>query len=136
MDMEISFSGGKKVNAEYKGFTIKTDQPPDYGGDGSAPEPFDLLWAAIGTCMGSNVVSFCQQRKIPTENIRLIQRMKRNADTKMVTQVDIEIQLPSDFPEKYRDAVVRAAEFCSVKKHLSQPPVFSIITSDASGESI
>ena len=52
MDMQISFSGGKKVDATYKGFTIKTDQPKDEGGNGTAPEPFSLFLASIGTCTG------------------------------------------------------------------------------------
>jgi ribosomal protein S12 methylthiotransferase accessory factor len=36
--------------------------------------------------------------------------------------VQIEIELPESFPERYREAVVRAAAQCSVKKHLASPP--------------
>ena len=71
MEMKISFSGGKKVDADYKGFTIKTDQPKHEGGTGSTPEPFSLFIASIGTCIGSYVLSFCQKRNIPTDNINL-----------------------------------------------------------------
>ena len=42
MEMEIVSLGGKKVNALYKGFTIRADQSKEYGGDGSDPEPFDM----------------------------------------------------------------------------------------------
>jgi len=52
MEMEITFPGGKKVNSTYKGFTVETDQPKDEGGDGSAPEPYDLFLSSIGTCTG------------------------------------------------------------------------------------
>ena len=33
MNIEVSFSGGKKVNAKFKNFTIKTDQPICDGGE-------------------------------------------------------------------------------------------------------
>jgi putative redox protein len=47
--MEISFPGGQKVDAQYSGFTIHTDQPVEDGGDGSAPTPFSLFLASLGT---------------------------------------------------------------------------------------
>ncbi len=128
MDMEICFPGGKRVDAKYKGFTIQTDQSPRNGGEGAAPAPFDLFLASIATCAGIYVLSFCQHRKIPTEKIRLIQKTERNPETEMVEKVFIEIQLPPEFPEKYKDAVVRSAQLCSVKKHMFQPPEFSIST--------
>ncbi|MCP3901655.1 MAG: osmotically inducible protein C [Desulfobacteraceae bacterium] len=129
MEMEISFPGGKRVDAQYEGFTIQTDQSVKDGGDASAPEPFSLFLASMGTCAGIYVLSFCQQRKIPTDGIKLIQRMEDSADGKMVAKIIIEIILPSDFPSKYKKAVVSAAQLCAVKKHMENPPEFSIITS-------
>ena len=46
----------------------------------------------------------------------------------MVTRISIEIHVPPGFPEKYRPALVRAAEQCAVKKHLETPPQFVITT--------
>lgn len=128
MDMEITFPGGKKVNAIYKGFTIKTDQPEHSGGEGLAPAPFDLFLASIGTCAGIYVLSFCQARNIPVEGVRLIQCTESNPETKMIDRITIEIQLPPGFPEKYGKALVRSAEFCAVKKHIHNPPAFDIYT--------
>ena len=131
MEMEISFPGGKRVDAQYGGLTIQTDQSVKNGGNGSAPEPFNLFLASIGTCAGIYVLSFCQQRKIPTENIKLIQRMEASADGKMIGKIIIEIRLPADFPRKYRKAVISSAQLCAVKKHMEQAPDFSIFTSVA-----
>ena len=132
MDMEISFPGGKKVDARYKGFTIKTDQPEHAGGDGAAPTPFDLFLSSIGTCAGFFVLSFCQQRDIPTHNVKLILRPERNKETGMITKITLEIQLPADFPEKYKEAVVKAAGVRAVKKHLFAGIVFDIVTTTRS----
>jgi len=128
MDMEIIFPEGKKVNALYRGFTIKTDQSPDNGGEGSAPTPFDLFLASIGTCTGIYVLLFCQARHIPTEKIKLLLRTERDKKTRMINKITIEIQLPPEFPEKYREQVIRVAGKCSVKKHLENPPLFDIYT--------
>lgn len=129
MEMEITFPGGARVDAHFGGFTLKTDQPIQGGGDGSAPTPFATFLASIGTCAGIYVLGFCQQRGIPTRDIKIVQRMHSDRMTGLIGQIDLEIQLPPDFPEKYKDAVIRSAEQCAVKKHLEHPPVFKVTTS-------
>jgi putative redox protein len=124
MEMEIFFPGNKRVHARYKGFLIETDQPVHSGGDETAPAPFDLFMASIGTCAGIYVLSFLQQRALPTEGAGIILRQEHDPETKLVGKISLEIKLPPAFPEKYRDAVIRTAEMCAVKRHLDNPPVF------------
>jgi ribosomal protein S12 methylthiotransferase accessory factor len=131
MDMEVVFPGGKRVNALYKGFAIQTDQPEQAGGGGSAPSPFDLFLASIGACVGYYVLSFCQGRSIPTAGLKLNLQSERNKETGLIGKIAIEILLPAEFPEKYKEAVKRAAELCAVKKHLESPPQFEITTTIA-----
>ena len=121
-EMTITFPGGKKVDAELSGHTIRTDQPEKGGGEGSAPAPFDLFLAAIGTCAGFYVLGFCQARNLPTEGIRLRQRATFDAATKTLASVDVDIELPESFPEKYHQALVRAADQCAVKRALEAQP--------------
>lgn len=129
MDMMITFPGGKKVNAAYNGFTHKTDQPLASGGENSAPSPFELFLAALGTCAGFYVLSFCQQRGINMAGIEIRQSMEADTRTHLIGQINIEIILPPTFPEKYRAAVVQAAQLCTVKKHLENPPKFNLFSS-------
>lgn len=126
MDMKITFPGGKKVYAEYNGFTHRTDQPLAAGGENSAPSPFDLFLASLGACAGFYVLSFCQGRGIDTAGIELGMDMEWDEKSHLIAQVNIEILLPASFPEKYRAAVVQAAQSCTVKKHLQQPPKFNL----------
>ncbi|MEI6208460.1 MAG: OsmC family protein [Desulfuromonadales bacterium] len=129
MEMKITFPGGEKVNAEISSRIIPTDQPIEGGGEGSAPSPFDYFLASLGTCAGIYVLSFCQQRLIDTEGLSLIQRMEfaiaEDGKTKL-SKVAIEITLPPGFPEKYRNAIVKTAGLCSVKKVIMDPPEFEI----------
>jgi len=126
MEMDIYFPENKRVYADYKGFTIETDQPEYGGGDNSAPAPFDLFMASIGTCAGIYVLGFMQQRGLPTEGARLKMRSEVDPKTRMVSKVTIDILLPDGFPEQYREAVIRTAELCAVKRHIHQPPHFSV----------
>jgi len=131
MEIKITFPGKKKVNAEINGLVIKTDQPVKYGGEGSAPSPFEHFLASIGTCAGIYILSFCEERKIPTENIALLQRLEygKTEDGKMfIEKIVIEIVVPPTFPEKYHRALIKVADQCSVKKTIMNPPKFEVKT--------
>ncbi len=121
MEMTVSFEGKAKVIAEFNGMKIVTDQPVP-AGDGSAPTPFHLFLASLATCAGIFVRSFCDQRGIPTDKISITQTMEFDQATHMISEMEIKINLPSDFPEKYKNAVVNAADLCLVKRHSHNPP--------------
>jgi len=129
MEMLIDFPGGDRVDAHFGPYTVQTDQPPAGGGQASAPTPFSLFLASLGTCAGIYVLGFCRQRDLPTEGLRIRQQDHRDPGTGMVNRVELQIEVPADFPEKYRPALIRAAELCAVKKHLEAPPQFGITVS-------
>lgn len=126
-DIIITFPGGKKVDAELRGHIIKTDQGPQAGGEGSAPEPFALFLASIGTCAGIYVLSFCQNRDLPTEGIRIVQSLEPDETGRLGT-IRLTVEVPPSFPEKYHEALVRAADQCLVKKTIQNPPRFEVQT--------
>lgn len=128
MEMTIDFPGGARVDAHFDKFTVATDQPPMGGGQDSAPTPFAVFLASIGACAGIYVLGFCRQRGLPTDGIRIVQRALRDPMTGLVGQIDLEIQVPASFPEKYYDSLVRSANMCAVKKHLEHPPSFNTYT--------
>ena len=130
MEMVIDFPGGARVDAHFGPHTVMTDQPPSGGGNDSAPSPFSLFLASIGTCAGIYVLGFCKQRNLPTDGIRLIQRAYPDPMTGMIGKVELEIQVPPDFPEKYRPSLIRSAEMCAVKKHIEKPLQFEIVTKE------
>ena len=127
--IEITFDGGKVVTAHSHGHIIKTDQPVISGGQNTAPSPFELFMASIGTCTGIYVKSFCDNRKIPTEKIKIIQTSEYDEGTGLPLNFKLDIQLPADFPEKYKEAVISVAELCKVKKTIAAQPVFEVIAS-------
>jgi ribosomal protein S12 methylthiotransferase accessory factor len=129
MSIQISFPGGVKVAAQVDDFQILTDQPPEDGGEGSAPAPYDFFLASIGTCAGYYVLRFCQERQLPTEGMTMNLAIERDPVSRKLLKVLLDIKVPEGFPSKYHRAVIRSAELCSVKKALSSPPEFVLTVS-------
>ncbi len=126
--MEVSFPSGLKVDVSYKGFIINTDQPQEAGGDASAPTPFDLFLASLASCAGIYVLNFCKSRGINTKDMRIIVNPEYDPVKRLISTVNIDILLPEGFPDEYKEAVIRSAELCTVKRHLENPPKFMIQT--------
>jgi ribosomal protein S12 methylthiotransferase accessory factor len=131
MKIEIGFPGGLAVDAHFRGFTIPTDQPVKSGGRDSAPSPFDLFLASIGTCAGLFALRFCQQRDIDTTGLAVTLTGERDEEHGLFSVLHVELRLPEAFPEKYRDAIVRAVDQCTVKRHILHPPVFVVTATEA-----
>ncbi len=123
-DIKITFPGGKRVDAEYNGFQIKTDQPVYAGGEGTAPAPFDLFLASIATCVGFYVLAFCQSRGYRLDQVSVTMRISKNQEKKMIDKIIFDIQLPPEFPDKYMKAIIKSVDSCAVKAHMVDDPAF------------
>ena len=126
--MEIHFPGGRKVYSDYKGFTIKTDQSKEDGGDGTAPTPSDLFFASLGACMGLYALDFCKKRKIDPGQLKLSVELLSHEKTHIVEKMSFIIDLGPEFPQKYTSALIRAMKLCYLKQHFEQPPQFEFVT--------
>lgn len=131
MEMRVSFPGNLKVDAEYKGFTVQTDQPRDAGGDGSAPAPFDLFLASLGTCAGLFMLAFMKQRSIDPAGSGITMTTEVDPNKGRIGRIAFDLHLPDGFPEKYEQAIIRAVDQCTVKRHIQDPPAFTVGTSRA-----
>jgi putative redox protein len=125
-ELKVVFSGNYKIDVEYKGFTVKTDQPVRDEGDGTAPAPFDLFLVSIAACAGFYALAFCKERKIPTEGLGVTMTTERGEVSRMIDKIAIVVDVPPGFPEKYRFALVKAVDHCTVKAHMVRPPQFEI----------
>lgn len=129
-EFHVSFPGGVRVDASYRGNVVHTDQPPPLG-ENTAVSPFDLFFASIATCMGFYALRFCQERNLPTDGMGLTLTPERDPERKRVRTVRVALTPPDGFPEKYRSAIVRAMEQCAVKKAIAEPPEFELSVTPA-----
>jgi len=131
-EIVVSFPGGMRVDAAYRGFVIETDQSVEEGGDNTAPSPFDLFLASIAACAGYYLLAFCKQRELSVDRAGVVMTMEREPQLKMISRVRIELKLPLGFPEKYAAAVIKAVDACTVKRHILRAPVFEVTAKPAS----
>lgn len=132
--VEVRFPGGVRVEAVFDGFSVLTDQPAGAGGGGTAPSPVDLFLASIATCSGFYALRFCQERGLSTEGLSLAMAPERDLVRKRIRALHLDLRLPVGFPDKYRDAILRAIDQCTVKRHLAEPPEFIVNTHPAESE--
>ncbi len=128
MSIKITFPNNYKVRAEMSGFVIETDQRKEDGGDSSAPTPYELFLASIGTCAGAYILGFCKSRGLTTEGIEIEQRSVYDPIQQKIGKIILDIKVPDIFPEKYYNALIRAVEMCAVKKTIENPPLFEVNT--------
>ena len=131
-ELKIVFGEGLQIDVEYKGFVVKTDQPAREGGGGTAPSPFDLFLVSLASCAGFYALAFCRERKIPVEGLGVRMTTEKGEVSKMIDKITITVDLPADFPEKYKFALVKAIDHCTVKNHILRAPQFEIVTRPAS----
>jgi putative redox protein len=126
MDIEVYFEEGAKVNARLGKHVVKTDQKERGGGEDSAPAPFDYFLVSLATCAGIYVKVFCDRRGIDSSEITIKQKHRVDPQTRKLIGIDMDIILPDDFPDKYREAVIKAADQCAVKRLLKDPPEIEV----------
>lgn len=128
MELKVTLEGGKRVATQIGRHLIVTDQPSKYGGEDSAPAPFDLFVASIGTCAGFYVQSYCEHKGIDSTGIDITLRAQRDPQRKQITGFVTTIHVPPDFPEKLHAALEKAAAQCAVKKAIIGNPEFVVET--------
>ncbi|REC93592.1 OsmC domain/YcaO domain-containing protein [Kushneria indalinina] len=126
MEIKVNYLDNLRQEAKFDDFTVLTDQPIRYKGDGSAPGPFDYFLASTVLCAGHFVRVYCNAREIPTENIRLSQNNIVDPDNRYNQIFRIQVELPDDISEKDRTGILRSIERCSVKRVIQNNPEFQI----------
>jgi putative redox protein len=134
--VEVNFPDSATIRARCKGLVVDVGLPPDRGGDPDGLGPFDILLCSLATCTGFHVLTFLEERGMSATEAGLSIEAKRNVDSHLLERVTLEIRVPKEFPDKYRAAIVRAAEACLIRTQLGQQPEFaaSVVVADAAAE--
>jgi ribosomal protein S12 methylthiotransferase accessory factor len=126
-ELKVVFGDNYRIDVDYKGFTVKTDQPVHDGGDGTAPSPFDYFLVSLAACAGFYALAFCRERKIPVGGLGVTMTTERGEVSKMIDKITIAVVPPAGFPEKYRSALLKSVDHCTVKAHMMRPPQFEVV---------
>ncbi len=126
MEIKVNFLDNLRLEAKFDDFTVVSDQPIRYKGDGSAPGPFDYFLASSALCAAYFVKLYCNTRNIPTDNIRLSQNNIVDPENRYKQTFKIQVELPADISEKDRQGILRSIDRCTVKKAVQTGPDFII----------
>ncbi|MBU3618128.1 OsmC domain/YcaO domain-containing protein [Polynucleobacter sp. JS-Fieb-80-E5] len=126
MEIKVNFLDKFRLEAKFDDFTVITDQPIRYKGDGSAPGPFDYFLASSALCAAYFVKLYCETRNISTENIRLSQNNIVDPENRYKQIFKIQVELPADISATDRQGILRSIERCTVKKVVQEGPEFVI----------
>ena len=126
MEIKVNFLDKLRLEAKFDDFTVVSDQPIRYKGDGSAPGPFDYFLASSALCAAYFVKLYCVTRNIPTENIRLSQNNIVDPENRYRQIFKIQVELPADISAKDRQGILRSIDRCTVKKVVQAGPEFVI----------
>jgi putative redox protein len=126
----ISFPGKKRVDATLGPFTVQTDQRPRAGGDGSAPQPFDMFFVSIAACAGISALDYVQEHGLPETGLGVTLVAARHPREPRYDRVRIEVAVPDGTAPEHVRGIVDEIEACSVTKHIQQPPVFSVVVKE------
>ncbi|GHB15090.1 OsmC domain/YcaO domain-containing protein [Salinicola rhizosphaerae] len=126
MEIKVNYLDNLRQEAKFDDFTVITDQPIRYKGDGSAPGPFDYFLASTVLCAAYFVRVYCNAREIPTENIRLSQNNIVDPENRYNQIFRIQVELPPEISDKDRTGILRSIERCSVKRVIQNNPEFQI----------
>ncbi|WP_298622695.1 OsmC domain/YcaO domain-containing protein [uncultured Legionella sp.] len=130
MEIKVNFLDNLRLEAKFDDFSIISDQPIRYKGDGSAPSPFDYFLASSALCAAYFVKVYCKARDISTENIRLSQNNIVDPEDRYNQIFQLQVELPDDISDKDREGILRSIERCTVKKVVQTGPEFKIETVD------
>ena len=126
MEIKVNYLDNLRLEAKFDDFTVISDQPIRYKGDGSAPGPFDYFLASSAMCAAYFVKVYCNARDIPTENIRLSQNNIVDPENRYKQVFKIQVELPEDISDKDRQGILRSIDRCTVKKVVQEGPDFDV----------
>ena len=127
MEIRVNFLNNLRLEAKFDDFTITTDQPIRYKGDGTAPSPFDYFLASSALCAAYFAKVYCLSRNIPTDDIQVSQNNILDPENRYNQTFQIHVELPSSISERDRAGILRSIDRCTVKKVIQQSPTFNII---------
>lgn len=133
MEITVNFLENLRLEAKFDDFTVITDQPIRYKGDGTAPSPFDYFLASSALCAAYFVRVYCLARDIPTEDIRLSQNNIIDPENRYKQTFQIDVELPESISARHREGILRSIDRCTVKKVVQEDPGFKIETVESLG---
>ena len=128
---EITYSGNLRTSALHLDSSemIHTDAPKDNEGLGESFSPTDLLCTALGSCILTIMAIAARKKGIELKGTTASVKKTMRSNPRMIDQIDVVIHFDSDFDEKTKIILERAAHQCPVHRSISSKVKKNIVFS-------
>ena len=128
LELTARWEGGFRMRTEVRGFTIRSDEPPEYRGDDAGPTPTELFLASLASCLGMSLVFAARKRglELPDATVKVTgtylgPRFQR-----------IRVEVGSSHPRAALEELLeRAVRYCYVSNTLLTPPAMEYVVGGA-----
>jgi putative redox protein len=117
MEVTATWEGGTRVRVPVRSFEVRADEPPQYGGDDTAPMPTELFLSSLAACFVLAVRHVA--RKDGFEPPDLAVRVEGTYDGLRFGAIRVEVRSSES---RVKDVIARAVTYCYVSNTLRQPP--------------
>ena len=109
------------------GHALVADEPPDLGGTGAGPTPYDYLLAALGSCTAITVRMYADRKGWPLESVtvrlgrqRIHAKDCEECETKngKLDHIELELELEGPLDDEQRQRLREMADRCPVHRTL------------------
>jgi putative redox protein len=100
---------------------LETDEPPEVGGDGSAPAPHELVPAAIAACVSTTIVMYARTKGWDLGEVAVDVDYDHKATPRTAV---VEIRIDGDLTDAQLDRLEQVAAACPVRRAIEGGIVF------------
>jgi len=117
---------GDQFAIHIRDHVVVVDQPADVGGDDVGPTPTELFVASLVSCVAFYAHRHLRRHRLDSTGLRVTAGYRMVSRPARVSDVEIRLHLPPDFPPARRDALLAVAGHCTVHNSIVSRPAITI----------
>jgi len=121
--LEARFVAGESYEVTVRGHRVFVDQPPEAGGNDSAPTPVELFVGSLVTCVAYYAGRYLTRHGYSRDGLAVSAGFEMAADRPArVASIRLTVRVPDDLPPGRWPALRAVAMHCTVHNTLAVPP--------------